>query len=436
MSMHPVVLGHVSSTSTSMSVTPVSAGAPTWRNLSALSRAYVATVCSVGLAVTAWSLPSVAAADYALLAVLLVLSVPVSLVKVTLPGTASTISLSHVLGYLALFTLGTSPAVVVTMVGAWAQCTFRTRQRSPLYKTLFSVATLALAMQLTGLAYVALDGGPRGQEASTLLLSFAAAATVFFMVNTTLVAGAIALTTTQPIGGLWSDTFLSTWPAYLMGAAVAAASHLAIERTGPWLVLFLTVPLAVAFHNLRVYLQRTEEASTDALTGLPNQRFVLAHAERQLARAARHGTSLTVVLGDLDGFKLLNDTYGHHAGDLALREVARCIRGCVRTSDVCARCGGDEFLVVLSACGAAEADTRSRQLQAAVDRSTVAIGADVVTRVGISIGTATYPVDGESLEGLLQIADARMYADKMRRGSRPRGGDPPAQKPDAEAVDS
>jgi diguanylate cyclase (GGDEF)-like protein len=389
----------------------------TWSELSPVPRTYVASVTLIGLATIAWSLPGLVRSDHALLAVLFLLAIPISLVEVTLPGTASTISLSHVLGYLALFTLGTSSAVAVTVAGAWTQCTFRTRQRSPIYKTLFSIATLALAMQLSGVVYTSLGGRDVGEDITTVLFAFAAATTVFFAVNTLLVAGAIAVTTAQPIGPLWCDTFLSTWPAYLLGAAVAAGSHLAMERTGPWLVAFLTVPLAVAFHNLRVYLQRVDEASTDALTGLSNQRSVLAHGARELTHAARHGHGVTIVVADLDGLKSINDTYGHRAGDLVLRDVARTMRGCIGSHDVCARCGGDEFLVVLGHCDAAAAAARARRLQETVDTATIALRPDVLAHVGISIGTASYPDDGKSLEQLIETADARMYDDKQRRSA-------------------
>ena len=392
--------------------------AAAWSELPAVPRAYVATVSVLGLALVAWSLPAVAQPDHALLAVLFFLSIATSLVKVSLRGTASTLSMSDVLGYLALFTLGTRSAVLVIAVGAWSQCTFRTSRRTPTHQTLFSIATVALAMQMSGAVYLSLGGKSGEWDASTALGPFAAAAAVFFLLNTGLIAGAVGLTTTQPIGRLWCDTFLSTWPAYLLGAAVSGASVFAIQREGLWLVLFLTVAFAVAFHNLRAYLERVDEATTDALTTLPNQRFGIAHAARELARATRHGTGMTVIVGDLDGLKSINDTYGHRAGDLALRQVAQCMQACLRSYDVCARHGGDEFLAVLSDCDAAQGEATALELQAAVDALEVEVRPAVLVRLGISIGAAAYPDDEESLERLLETADARMYSNKLHRAPR------------------
>jgi diguanylate cyclase (GGDEF)-like protein len=394
-----------------------SRAAATWPELAALPRAYVSIVSVLGFAVVAWSLPVVAQDNHALLAVLFCLTMLTSLVKVTLPGTASTLSMSDGLGYLALFTLGTRSAVLVIAAGAWSQCTFRISERPPTHRTLFSIASLAVAMQLSGIAYQSLGGTPGEWHTSTALLPFAAAATVFFVLNTGLIAGAVGLTTTQPLGRLWCDTFLSTWPAYLLGAAVSGASVFAIQREALWLVLFLTVGFGVAFYNLRAYLEEVDEAATDALTTLSNQRFGLAHAERELARAKRNGTGMTIIAGDLDGLKTVNDTYGHRAGDLVLRDVAHCIQGCLRSYDVCARHGGDEFLVVLSDCDAAQGQARALELQAAVGVLEVEVRPSVLMPVGISIGVAAYPDDHDSLERLLETADARMYGDKVRRAS-------------------
>jgi len=262
-----------------------------------------------------------------------------------------------------------------------------------------------------------LGGKPGGWDASMALVPFAAAATVFFILNTGLVAGAVGLTTTKPLGRLWFDSFLSTWPAYLFGAAVSGASVFAIRREGLWLVLFLTVAFAMAFLNLRAYLERVDEATTDALTSLANQRFGLTHAARELARAKRHRKPVTIMVGDLDGLKAINDTYGHRAGDVALRRVGQCMQGSLRSYDVCARYGGDEFLVVLSDCDRMQGEAKALQLQAAVDGLEVEVKPGLIAQTGVSIGTATYPEDGELLEELIETADARMYSNKLGRAS-------------------
>jgi diguanylate cyclase (GGDEF)-like protein len=173
------------------------------------------------------------------------------------------------------------------------------------------------------------------------------------------------------------------------------------------------VALVLTFHNLRAYFARVSESVTDPLTGLPNQRFALPHAAREVALAARDGASLAIVVADLDGFKAINDTYGHRAGDLVLREVAHCLQSAIGPDDVCARYGGDEFLIVMSHCYAWEAERRGQQLKAAVAalRFNGKIGTDAA--VALSVGIAVLPDDGESLEELLEAADARMYRNKF-----------------------
>lgn len=166
--------------------------------------------------------------------------------------------------------------------------------------------------------------------------------------------------------------------------------------------------------------EATQRASlTDPLTGLANRRALVGHVAREIARASRHGDAVTLLLLDLDGLKRLNDTHGHQAGDRAIREVADTIRGLLRAYDLCARYAGDEFVVVLAGCDAAEAEERRAELQRAVDALQVDVGRGRVAAIGVSAGAATYPADGRTIDELLSVADQRMYADKVRRQAQP-----------------
>ena len=118
---------------------------------------------------------------------------------------------------------------------------------------------------------------------------------------------------------------------------------------------------AAVIHNAVVFEQTQEESLTDALTGLPNTRWLFQQLTRELARAERLKTPLSLVLMDLDGFKNINDTYGHRVGDWALREVARVLRETIRNYDTCVRYGGDEFIVVLSGCGQRRGRDKARR---------------------------------------------------------------------------
>jgi diguanylate cyclase (GGDEF)-like protein len=165
-----------------------------------------------------------------------------------------------------------------------------------------------------------------------------------------------------------------------------------------------------------VVFERTQEDSlTDALTGLPNTRFMRLHLSRELARANRLKSEVALIVMDMDSFKAINDQYGHYAGDRVLHEVANVLRGGTRPYDMCVRYAGDEFIVVVSGCGPDEAEARRADLQSAVDRVVVEVSPNIRLPLTVSAGAAVFPHDGESYEALLATADARMYSDKAQR---------------------
>ena len=172
---------------------------------------------------------------------------------------------------------------------------------------------------------------------------------------------------------------------------------------------------AAVIYNSMVFEQTQEDSLTDPLTMLPNTRFMFMHLTRELARAQRLGTEVSLLVMDLDDFKHINDSYGHHVGDRALREVAGVLRAATRPYDVCVRYAGDEFIVVLSGCGADEAAQKCLELQEAVDAQQFEPQPGKKLPLAVSIGAAVFPHDGESYEELLATADSRMYLDKDRR---------------------
>lgn len=155
----------------------------------------------------------------------------------------------------------------------------------------------------------------------------------------------------------------------------------------------------------------------DTLTGLPNRRLVMDRLELAMIQANRRNHSLAVMMLDLDGFKAINDTAGHAAGDQVLTATAQRLRQAVRAGDTVARLGGDEFLVLLPEL------EPGHDINVVADKVVAAVGAPLVIedqhyRLGVSIGIAFYPDDGAGIADLLERADASMYAAKRTGGSR------------------
>lgn len=159
----------------------------------------------------------------------------------------------------------------------------------------------------------------------------------------------------------------------------------------------------------------------DPLTGLPNRALLLDRLSTALRRASRIGGSVAILFCDLDGFKQVNDTYGHAAGDLALVEVAQRLEAACRPLDTVARMGGDEFVVLAEGIDAPDAAQRlADRIRVALAEPVMAGGARVA--LAVSVGVATSPAGGLAADELLVEADRAMYADKRLRRHAPRPG--------------
>jgi diguanylate cyclase (GGDEF)-like protein/putative nucleotidyltransferase with HDIG domain len=174
---------------------------------------------------------------------------------------------------------------------------------------------------------------------------------------------------------------------------------------------------AVIFNSTR-FEQTQHESHTDPLTGLANRRSLDRQVETGLAHAARTRESVGVVVLDMDRLKEINDTYGHEAGDRALRAIGSVLRATLRHNDLCARFAGDEFVVVLWDCSPEHEVRRVQEIQHAVAAYPFEPRTGVRVSLSISAGTARFPHDGATLEELLAVGDERMYQDKAGRRAR------------------
>jgi diguanylate cyclase (GGDEF)-like protein len=207
---------------------------------------------------------------------------------------------------------------------------------------------------------------------------------------------------------MFADRFIGTLSVYHTDAAFYRDDHRRLLDR-------VSEQAAAVINNSMLFEQTQEDSLTDPLTGLPNTRFLFMHLTRELARAERLKSEVSLMVMDLDSFKEINDNHGHHVGDRALCEVARVLRAAIRPYDICVRYAGDEFIIVLSGCSADEAEHKRHELQQSIDEVYFEARPGKRLQLGISIGAAVFPHDGESYEALLATADSRMYQDKANR---------------------
>ncbi len=208
----------------------------------------------------------------------------------------------------------------------------------------------------------------------------------------------------------------------IVAPAAIVASTVARGAATPMPALLLGVGAACAavVVELRERLEREREemrefALCDAVTGIANRRSLLMHAGYEVERHRRARRSFALVMLDLDGFKQLNDRFGHAAGDDLLREVADALARSMRAQDTVARLGGDEFCVLAPETGERGGELLAGKVLAAV--RAVSAGIDAVSG---SAGVAIFPFDGDTPEELMHAADARLLeAKRQRYGTRP-----------------
>ena len=177
------------------------------------------------------------------------------------------------------------------------------------------------------------------------------------------------------------------------------------------ILLAVASKVALSVENALKYQQAESSATTDYLTGLPNARSLFVHLAQEVARCRRMKTSLAVLVCDIDGFKQINDSFGHLEGDKLLREFTTRLKDVCRGYDYVARMGGDEFVITAPGLTAEAAKEKAERLnQAAVESGRHVCGRDVIT---LSVGMAFCPEDGSDVERLLAEADRRMYSMKQ-----------------------
>jgi diguanylate cyclase (GGDEF)-like protein len=179
---------------------------------------------------------------------------------------------------------------------------------------------------------------------------------------------------------------------------------------------------AMALENARVYQAARNLADRDPLTGFFNHRYLHERLSEEVVRAIRSRRPVSVMMLDLDDFKLVNDSFGHVYGDRVLVYVAETIRASLRASDVAARYGGDEFALILPETTVHEAAAAAERILTAFREHPFSSDGRTPLPVGISIGVAAHPGEGRTATELIAAADGGLYAAKAEGGSRVRVG--------------
>jgi diguanylate cyclase (GGDEF)-like protein len=172
--------------------------------------------------------------------------------------------------------------------------------------------------------------------------------------------------------------------------------------------------LATALHNAFVFQKLQQQSITDGLTGIKTRRFFWEALSAEWKRASRSGRPFSVVLIDLDKFKEVNDTMGHFEGDLVLARVGRLLEQKSRQSNVVARYGGDEFIILMPETGPEQAEVLAERLRQWMAADPL-LSEHHVTG---SFGVASFPTHGFSIEDIIRVADAGMYVSKRSGGNR------------------
>ena len=209
----------------------------------------------------------------------------------------------------------------------------------------------------------------------------------------------------------------------VMDERVVGIMNLVRSRKGEFsqpeirLLNMLADQAAIAINNAHLHETVNRQARSDTVTRLPNRRALDERLDEAIRHSSHSGCPFCVVMMDLDGFKIINDTFGHDIGDDVLRQIADSLKKTLRTSDFLARYGGDEMTLVLSETDLSQACIVTRKIQDQLLNLSIQLRGGQATRLSVSGGIVVYPSDADTAPGLLRAADEALYrAKKHARG--------------------
>jgi len=211
-----------------------------------------------------------------------------------------------------------------------------------------------------------------------------------------------------------------------VGLLILVGRRKAADLNDNTLLTTIGLTVGLTLDNLHHTVDLREVATRDELTHLFNRRHFFEQLEKELETAQRSSRPLALLLMDVDSLKLINDTYGHNVGDAALANLGKLLARRVRTDDIPARIGGDEFAVLMPDTDERRALAAAARLDKALQAKPIYESKGLVLNLGVSCGVAGYPWSGESIAQIVQCADADMYKVKAVRKGRSQAAPTPA----------
>ena len=346
--------------------------------------------------------------------ILFVLAVTAEILAVPIPraGYVSVATVAYTVGALLL------PPPVAAAVFGTAMLLVQLRERDQPARILFNVACTTTTVGLTTLLAngMGLSGPALGTGDWIEILLFFAMAGFSYAVNDLLVAGVITLASGDRFWQVVRDNVRYSAPAEFSAAVIGGIIAFVWARNVYWLpaALFPAIIAQLTLQYIAASARKADQlqhqALHDLLTDLPNRTLLRDRLHQAILTARRDHTPLALLVLDLNRFKEVNDTFGHHYGDRLLQAVAPRLLGTVRASDTVARLGGDEFAILLPGTGAAGATTVAAKIGQILEAPFPIEGHSF--DIGASIGITLFPEHGEEGDVLLQRADVAMYIAK------------------------
>lgn len=227
---------------------------------------------------------------------------------------------------------------------------------------------------------------------------------------------------TSPIQGLIAREKFMAYAVFSLASSDGALGALSLYWDQPRAISSEEVSVGLLFakrvgalvKNVRLYEQISTESLTDQLTGLPNRRYIDQRLAEECLRSDRYGHAYVLLMIDLDGFKAINDNFGHLIGDSVLQQVSETFQRALRATDVLTRYGGDEFAVILPETKLEEAFLVAEKLKTILAGTKLHLPNETQRYVSACMGAAVYPMEAHDGEDLIRVADRRMYAAKRQ----------------------